>query len=60
MGCHPRTNVRDVFTYSPGHQVQICSAPAYDDHVHSLLSQLRGAEVQLRADGWQEHVEIGR
>lgn len=49
MGCHPLTNICEVFTYSFGHQVQICSAPAYDDHIHSLLSQLWEAEVQSRA-----------
>lgn len=38
------------FTYFFGHDVQVYSAPAYDDHIHSMLSQLWQAEVQAQED----------
>lgn len=41
------------FTYFFSHHVQICSASAYDDHIHSMLSELRVEEVQQR---WRERL----
>lgn len=34
-----------AFTYFLSHLVQICFGSTHDDHIHSLLSQLREATV---------------